>query len=254
MDSCTLRIPRIKGLTNKAKAQNLDKISAHISEYYLRNNFTYLGVDLSIRELSEMTGLGIGQITAQVVEGSGAFSSLLAPDSQAAANKSLTFLYDHVLTWAFKDRYRSDAIYDAVNEQLRYPNGTIKSNMGNLLVRILEQGSRNSTTLIGLIDSLRATSPGGTTNPLNPQSGSAVGPSRALTTQEALNLLQDMAQKALMAPETQDAIYIEEEIGMSPEVRAMGAETAGTKSLKASKHDLVSEEIILDLEVEDLSS
>ena len=251
--SDTIRIPRPKGLTNRAKSSinNIDSLYQHVVSSYIREGFTYMGVGLSINELALTVGVPSQRLGGLVAESSGAFSSLLAPDSQAAANKSLAYLYDNVLTWAFQDRFRADQLYSQSNDQLRFPNGTIKTNMANLLVRILEQGSKSSKTLIEVLNSLRTVNSQGQ-NPMAPVAPEGTSASlRPLTSAEAIDLLQDMAQKALTDQQNFDSIYSIEDIGSSDEVRAMGAETAGTKTLKASKHDLLSEEVILQLELPD---
>lgn len=249
MSNNIIRVPRPKGLTKLPK-NNEEKVLSYIISEYIRNGFHYLGISVTTPELAFFQGTSLQRIQALVVESSGAFSSLLTPDSQEAANKSLAFLYDQLLTWAYQDRYKSEELFGAAKEQLRYPNGIIKTNMASLLVRIMEQGSKASGTLINAINSLRATTQQGT-SPLAPLSLQASsGPSKALTQAEALNLLQDMAQAALMNPNINEAIYLEEAIEGTPEVRARGAETEGTKSLKASNQELINEEIILSLDLD----
>jgi hypothetical protein len=249
--SDTIRVPRPKGLTNKAKSLNTDQFLQYVVSTYIQEGFTYMGVPLSISELAFQVGVPPQRLGGLVVESSGAFSSLLTPDSQAAANKSLAYLYDNVLTWAFQDRFRADQLYSQSAEQMRFPNGTIKTNMANLLVRILEQGSKSSKTLIEVLNSLRTVNSAGQ-NPMAPQAPEGTSASnKPLTSAEAIAMLQDMAQIALTSQQTFDSIYAEEGIEDVDEVRAMGAETAGTKTLKASRQELLSEEIILQLELPD---
>ncbi len=252
-----LRIPRPKGLTNLClkdipSNEKESRMAQLICSHYINNGFTYLGTEVTIDRLAELLNRGPQWIHSSLALTSGAFSSLLTPDSQQAANQSLAYLYDSVLTWAYKDRHRAEKLYGEAEAQIRYPNGAIKTNMANLLVRILEQGSKTSGTLLNVLDSLRTSNP----NPQGPQilasnpQGAAQGPEKAITTQEALNLIQDMAQKALTDGSHFEAIFEAEGLSEVPEVRAMGAETEGTKSLKASRHDLLSEEIIIDLEID----
>lgn len=258
------RVPRIKGLTRYPKSPT-EKLSAFVSHHYINNNFTYLSYPLSITELSLLLQQNTLFLTQYIAEHTGIFTTLLSPKTKEEADKALVYLYDNLITFNLEDRLRMNGLVKEVIGQLWNPgNGALRPSTAYVLARFQELSTRSAQQMLEVIKSLRSQGQGsdnqGVMNRWLPSPG-ANSPNnlplgqgekaQLLTRKEAFQLIENISQNALINTSTQAALYAEEGISDTPEVAAIGTESEGRKSLKSSRMDLLSEEIILNIELPD---
>lgn len=198
-------------------------------------------------------------LTQYIAEHSGIFSTLLSPKTQEEANKALVYLYDNLLTWTFESRTRMNTVSAKALGSLWNPgSGAIRPQIAYVLARMQELELKGSSQLLEIIKSLRSQGANnqGVGSPF--MAGAQASPEAQvadnnplMTRKEALLLIENYSQNALYNSSYQQELYALEAIQDTPEVAAIGAESEGKKSLKTSRQEMLSDEIILDIELPD---
>lgn len=250
-----IRIPRIKGLTllsiNYDKDQGDEpkymKLMNHIVTHYTNQGFSYLGYKVSLPELATLLNTQEATLQKSLVHTSNIFSSLLKGTTQEEISRSLAWCVEALISDAFVDKIRYRELAENLERNLLYASKKVNIPIAAQYIKTLELGTKQQATFMSLLNYLIPKT-GTQINvfqvPTGPSGQAAAG---YLTREEAMQLLEVPAQKALTESEHLTALQTTYNIDSTPEVRANGAEEKGPMATRIDRADSLNDYLIEDI-------
>lgn len=242
-----MKLPRPKGLTKLIHYYNMTNNEEDyyrairlIIAHYTSNGFTILGIPLSLSELSGLYQVPEHTFQNQVLEVSNLYSPIFRSTKIEDQIALRATLFAEILGASQLGNSQILRANELISNELTYPNSNkVRLPYAHALFKGIETSTKVQASIIALVNALFPAQ--NITQILNLQAES--GPKKdVLTASEAMEMVGEMAQKALNNPDFMAQLASKhglEDPEKVPEVRASGAVDTDGTYIKASKNTLI---------------